>query len=577
MAKVKCELCGNKYTAEGGILRHLKSCLKSRDVHSKSSYLMLKVSDTDNADYFLYLLIHENETLCTLDIYMKAIWLECCGHLSQFYTNPFSPEYARINNTEYHGPIRKILKEGERIHYDYDFGSTTTLEIECIKDLVECDRDEPIVLLARNENPFKNKDNSPRAGVCSYKEDVNYRMMFLKQYGDYRSDRKDLEAYTCHLNGNDEDIDYLTSDNVIDEIEAVDEVEAVDEIEVAALKYEDHIKSLTNKYRKQISPDITLEEALKRLNKKAIVAICRSYSLLPYSTQSKAILVNRLVNELPGIFRDNLSMLDHNQLEMYNHFKGNREVLKEDIDIMSNHNLFFLESTIRHFIWFGTDAEDEFVFVIPKELKEVLNKADLKVLKLRAQSNTKIVTYAKGLLNIYGLLMKEELYDFLQSYLGLSMDREEVFNIVSNACHFYSDISDFGRYYTWREMNDALEIIEERAIEDEMSWKALTADEIEKAGDEFYYPDIDSFRLLETLIIKYTPIPIEGINFILNSVFELTTRFTDPEIIIAYMAEIFNVESLSREEEIEIINCLEDLYYSCGMRVYKGNSLRDLD
>lgn len=574
MSKVKCELCEKKYEAKGGIVTHLKSCLNKGGF---GDYLMLKVSDPDNRDYFLYLLIDEEETLCTLDLFMKAIWLECCGHLSQFYIHPHSPKYTQFNNMEYHGPIYTILSEGITIHYDYDFGSTTTLEIECLKEMVGFDSDEPVVLLARNENPSKNKDNSPRAGICGYQEDINYRMTFLKQFQDYRNDRLDMEAYTCHEITEEFANQVMNFSDLEEEFDTMDLEEFDSELEAMSMAYELKIDNLMNKYSKQINANITLREALERLNKQGIVNICRSHGLLPYSRQTKSELVNRLVNELPSIFKESLSMYDHNQLEMYSHLNVNKIVLKEDLDIMSKNDLFFLESSIRHFVWFGSDNDDELVFVIPIELQEILDDLDLKAFKLRAQSNTKIIKYVKGLLNLYGVLEKNDLYNHLCHYLGFNIESEEVYKIVSNACYFYKDISDFGTYYSWREMDDAEEILEERALNPTITWKELTSEEVEKAGEEFYYPDIEGFKKLGNLMIEHTEIPVEGIDVILNSIFELTTRFTNPEIIISYLVEIFSFESINKKLEIEIINAFENSYNNCGMRVYKGYSVNEME
>lgn len=571
MSKVKCELCNQEYSAKGGIVSHLKKCSYLGEF---GVYKMLKVSGLDNQDYFIYILMDEDETLHTLDLFLKAIWLECCGHLSQFYVNPNSLNYYAFEDEECHGPIISLLCESDIIYYDYDFGSTTTLKIEFIKDMVDYDSTEPIVLLARNENPFKNKDNSPRAGECAYSEDINYRMTFTKNYQEYCKDRKALLAYTKHEISEEFANEILGFSDMEDDRE--DYIE-LDEFEEAAMEFEYNKQRLLDKYNKSINDSLSLKEALERLTKDQLVELSKSNLIVGVSKLRKSALIDKLEVEIPKIFRERLSLIDPKQLEMYARLKDNRAIQKDDMERIMQNDLFFVESTNRHFLWFGMGAGLEMVYVIPQELKVILIETDLNALRLKAQSNAKIIQYAKGLLNIYGVLYYPDLLEHVCHHLEISIDEKDFHNIVKNACCFYSEISHSESYYSWRNTEDAEEILEERELNVNTPWKELTPSEIEKAGQEFYYPDNVSFGALKKLLIKHVDIPKEGIEMILNSVFELTTRFTDPEIIIAYMAEVFIIEELKEKDEVEIINALEQLYYNCSMRVYKGFSMNEMD
>ncbi|MCZ7670413.1 MAG: hypothetical protein M5U34_26255 [Chloroflexi bacterium] len=45
----------------------------------------LQVEDAWNRDFWLHLEMRGSARLQELDNYLRAIWLECCGHMSEFF------------------------------------------------------------------------------------------------------------------------------------------------------------------------------------------------------------------------------------------------------------------------------------------------------------------------------------------------------------------------------------------------------------------------------------------------------------------------------------------------------------
>lgn len=86
-----CAFCG-KEVAKSGATRHLASCAKRQEAiaqaeqkKTKSETLYhLRVQDAYNPNFWLNLEMRGNKTLGDLDMYLREIWLECCGHLSEF-------------------------------------------------------------------------------------------------------------------------------------------------------------------------------------------------------------------------------------------------------------------------------------------------------------------------------------------------------------------------------------------------------------------------------------------------------------------------------------------------------------
>ena len=109
----------------------------------------LRVQDAHNKDYWLELEMAGSATLDKLDKYLRAIWLECCGHLSQFTIGGWG-------GTDI-GKTRKadaIFEEGLTLRHLYDFGTTSETDIRVLGARTgKMISKHPITLLARNIQP----------------------------------------------------------------------------------------------------------------------------------------------------------------------------------------------------------------------------------------------------------------------------------------------------------------------------------------------------------------------------------------------------------------------------------------
>lgn len=103
--------------------------------------------------YWMYIAIPKDVSLGQLDRFLRDIWLECCGHLSEFtignrrymsHTESGRPSQSMKNKMD------QILSPGMTLEYVYDMGSSTELELEVIDKLSSCSQKE-ISLLMRND------------------------------------------------------------------------------------------------------------------------------------------------------------------------------------------------------------------------------------------------------------------------------------------------------------------------------------------------------------------------------------------------------------------------------------------
>lgn len=160
----KCVYCGRDYT-RWGMTRHLQSCaVRQAAIHAAGEgrgrqlpIFHLLVEDAWGGDFWLHLEIPGSTTLEELDNYLRAIWLECCGHLSAFtingqrYTQIFEDSWGFEDERDMDIRVDKIFEPDLEFEYEYDFGTTSELKMKVVGERVGKWSGNPIALMARNE------------------------------------------------------------------------------------------------------------------------------------------------------------------------------------------------------------------------------------------------------------------------------------------------------------------------------------------------------------------------------------------------------------------------------------------
>lgn len=162
-----CGYCGREMS-KSGLTKHLKSCEARQQAideanstkRTRQKIYHLQVADAWGGDYWLHLEIRGEAELEDLDGYLRAIWLECCGHLSAFtigdtrYTQIFEGGFGWGDEEPMDIAAEEVFAVGMSIPYEYDFGTTSELVIKVV-DVREGrpTTENPIALMARNAAP----------------------------------------------------------------------------------------------------------------------------------------------------------------------------------------------------------------------------------------------------------------------------------------------------------------------------------------------------------------------------------------------------------------------------------------
>jgi hypothetical protein len=157
----KCLFCEQKLK-QAEIGKHLTTHLAEIEVKEKAkvkkNYHHIVI---EAGEMFLHILVDGNAKMKALDNFLRKIWLECCGHLSNFGHKNYK---ISLSNT-----VSDIFMPKVKIYHNYDYGSTTRIELKSVKTYL-IPLKESLILLSRNE-PLKlmcgTCKKQPAVSLCS--------------------------------------------------------------------------------------------------------------------------------------------------------------------------------------------------------------------------------------------------------------------------------------------------------------------------------------------------------------------------------------------------------------------------
>lgn len=178
----ECRLCGQTFEKRQ-MSRHLKSCWAKRIAKApakpRGKWLHLVAEGEYSSEYWLHFQAPGKSTFGNLDRVLRYIWLECCGHMSEFrFPEKKMPRggedvldilRARVGalsmmmmDDDDDGSdgdelmdttLGDKLTPGMTFSHEYDFGSTTKLKLRVAGEFNQPAIEGKIKVLARNAPP----------------------------------------------------------------------------------------------------------------------------------------------------------------------------------------------------------------------------------------------------------------------------------------------------------------------------------------------------------------------------------------------------------------------------------------
>jgi hypothetical protein len=155
-SKGQCAYCGIEIS-KSGTTKHLAACPKRQmniatAAHKKGGHetlYHLRVQDAWRNEFWLDLEMRGSSTLQDLDFYLRGIWLECCGHMSQFSIGGWRGEEIPKKRR-----VDQVFRPGIELTHIYDFGTSSETRIKAVETREgPPTTTRPVALMARNLMP----------------------------------------------------------------------------------------------------------------------------------------------------------------------------------------------------------------------------------------------------------------------------------------------------------------------------------------------------------------------------------------------------------------------------------------
>lgn len=166
-----CAYCRQEM-GKSAVAKHLSACPERQAIIDKaegkkvgSQWLYhLRVQDAWQKQFWLDLEMRGSGTLEDLDYYLRGIWLECCGHMSQFSVGGWRGQEISKRRR-----VDQIFKPGVALTHIYDFGTESETLIKAVETREgKPTTARPVALMARNIMPEAKciECGQPAAWLC---------------------------------------------------------------------------------------------------------------------------------------------------------------------------------------------------------------------------------------------------------------------------------------------------------------------------------------------------------------------------------------------------------------------------
>ncbi len=159
-----CTYCNTETSKNSrSILSHFFDCHGRHVIEGTGSaiYVLLLVQAKYSPHYWLVVKARSDVSMKMFDKFLRDIWLECCGHFSEF-----SDKNATIPMIRH---LTQVISKGLKIEYVYDYGSSTELTLSMIQTIQDADEGR-LRILFRNQAPEYecSSCNKKAVAICPY-------------------------------------------------------------------------------------------------------------------------------------------------------------------------------------------------------------------------------------------------------------------------------------------------------------------------------------------------------------------------------------------------------------------------
>ena len=516
--KAKCYYC-NKELTEKTIKRHMKNCSeieksidekRIEDEELRDQFIIAIKPKYGGTEYCIYLSIDGTLGLVHIDQFIRDIWVECCGHLSGFRIRGKFYQDHSMN-----AKLNDILDIDEKFEYEYDFGSTTHLNLEVVDIRLVPSNFSQIEIIARN-NEIKHdceicgeeakyfnyeKDqwecencidedndmisefdycNSPRDGVCGYdghKESENtYLPGNSKKYTLYKNKQDNYESTSAY------DDDFLND---------------LPDVEYAFDDLLSKSKNIANNLFSKGLYSFDIRELISNLSKEKIYDMAKHLGMTKISSLNKSKLIEMFLEQYEFLIEERLSLFDeerYKDLKSYSD-KGGEKTLGE----IDEDNIYKVGYFLQNGMLFSASKNDELVILIPDVVQKLIKEKNNIQYRSMIKVNSEIISLYRGMNKAYGLLKLKDIKELFKRYSPYKEEADSrennslyesrkyrIEDVITNAEDYYREYEVQGIFFINCYIDNWVNLLKEIEQQINVDYTMVSKEELLSMSDENY-------------------------------------------------------------------------------------------
>ena len=506
--KAKCYYC-NKELTERTIKRHMKNCSEmkkrveeqnSTDKKQRNQFIIAIKSKYEGNDYCIYLSIDGTLGLVHIDQFIRDIWVECCGHLSGFrIRGKFYQDHSM--NTR----LNDILDIDEKFEYEYDFGSTTYLNLEVVDIIQVSSSFSQIEIIARNhdikhecetcgkEAKFFNYENdkwqcencidenndmiseieycnSPRDGICGYEGHKEAENVYLpgntKKYKLSKKNRKVQEDYE-RISAYEDDI-----------------FEDSPDMEYAFDDLLSKSKIIVNKVFNRGIYSFDINELISDLSKDTVYDIAKYLGMTKISSLNKSKLVEKLLCEYEGLIEERMSLFDEERYKFLKSY-GDKNGVKPFNEI-AEENLYKVGYFLQNGMLFSAVKDEELVILMPEIVQKLVKEKNNIQYRNMIKVNSEIINLYRGMNRAYGLLKLKDIKELYKRYQIEESEKYRIEDVITKAEDYYREYEIQGIFFINCYIDNWVDLLKEIEQQIKVNYTIISKEELLSMSDENY-------------------------------------------------------------------------------------------
>jgi hypothetical protein len=155
-SKGQCTYCQTEIV-KNVVTKHLATCPQRQAIIQQAekkkgkteTLFHLRAQPAHSKEFWIDIEMRGSKTLQDLDSYLRSIWLECCGHLSEFSIGAWTEDKFEMDER-----IADVFSQATTVTHIYDFGTTSETNISLIGTREgHPTTSHPLALMVRNLIP----------------------------------------------------------------------------------------------------------------------------------------------------------------------------------------------------------------------------------------------------------------------------------------------------------------------------------------------------------------------------------------------------------------------------------------